>query len=308
MLDNVSDIHFCVSDIGRSYYFPGPAKLAEELLAYAERVANIFLESNAVDSTVEFEKVFWRGHLDETVVDGKWVRFRKMAPRPPCLDSLPTPLPKDIRENLLDPHACLGGMILILGPTGSGKTTSASATVVSRLKQFKGFATTIEDPPEHPLNGWHGEGYCAQTWLKPDGETPWALAIKGALRSQPAKTRTMLMIGEVREDAAAAAAVLAASNGFLVVVTSHATSVESGVSAYANRLEDRDLELFIEQLRFVLFQRIVDDMLEVQLLKITDPIKQGVRKRLYSVITGELTIQQNQARAAAYFFGPSGGS
>lgn len=171
--------------------------------------------------------------------------------------------------------------------------------MVSRLLKFKGMAYTVEEPPEHPLNGWHGDGYCAQTWVKGGGVDPWANALKGVLRSQPAGTPTILFLGEVREDEAAKVALQAAGNGFLVVATAFASDVSSGVASYADRVGKQGADMFAKQLRIVVFQSLDSGFLTVKLLKHSVAVEQAILKENFSAIDGELQFQANQLRLAA---------
>lgn len=299
ILDKVSDLGVCCEDLSKSLMFPGPVEIDPALLGLCEDMVRRFKEIGLDDATMFTEGVFWRGHADRSVVDGEWIRFRKMPAVPPSLETLPSDLPPMVVSALMDRDVGRGGLLLIVGPTGSGKTTTASATVVSRLIAYKGMAYTVEEPPEHPLNGWHGEGYCAQTWVKGGGEpNPWANAMKGVLRSQPAGTPTIMFLGEVREDEAARVAVQAASNGFLVVATSFASDVSSGISSFARRIGKEGLDMFAKQLRVVLFQSLDDGMLRVNMLKHSSAVEQLIVKENFPAIDGELQFQANQMRLA----------
>ena len=301
LLDTVTDLGVCCDDLTKSLMFPGPSAINDGLLGLCQEMVSRFRGIGVDDATLEMHGIFWRGHADRSVVDGEWIRFRKMPPVAPTLETLPSPLPRWVVDTLMDREMGRGGMILVVGPTGSGKTTTASATVVSRLHEFRGMAYTVEEPPEHPLNGWHGDGYCAQTWVKGIGVDPWASAMKGVLRSQPAGTPTILFLGEVREDEAARVALQAAGNGFLVVATSHASDVSTGIATYAKRLgrDDAAKDMFSKLLRVVLFQSLMDGMLKVNLLKHSSAVEQAILKENFSAIDGELQFQANQMRLNA---------
>ncbi|EKD97347.1 MAG: hypothetical protein ACD_23C00965G0003 [uncultured bacterium] len=118
-----------------------------------------------------------------------------------------------IVENLLTPR--LTGMIVVAGAFGQGKTTTASAVVVSRLSKFGGVAVTVEDPPEMPLQGKHGEGVCYQTWVEKGG---FANACRKATRWAP----SIIFLGEIRDGETAIEALRASVNGRLVIATTHA--------------------------------------------------------------------------------------
>lgn len=299
LLENVTDLGVRCDDLSRSLMFPGPVLVDPGLLGLCGDMVARFRITGLDDATIEIGEIFWRGHADRSVVDGEWIRFRKMPLKAPTLNSLPSHLPPMVVDALMDKEFWRGGLILIVGPTGSGKTTTASATVVSRLCSYKGMAYTIEEPPEHPLNGWHGEGYCAQTWVKGGGLNPWANAMKGVLRSQPAGTPTIMFLGEVREDEAARVSLQAAGMGFLVIATSFASDVSSGIAEFAKRLGREHSVMLAKQLRVVLFQSLDNGFLKVNLLKHSSAVEQMILKENFSAIDGELQFQANQMRLAA---------
>lgn len=296
LLADVTDIAVRCGDHRKSLMFPGPIEIHPELVDFCSAMEVKFVSTNLEDATMEVNGIFWRGHADRSVVDGEWIRFRKMPEVAPTLGTLPSPLPAWVVEALMDKTLGRGGLILVVGPTGSGKTFTASATVVSRLKKYMGMAYTVEEPPEHPLNGWHGDGYCAQTWVRNGGADPWATAMKGVLRSQPAGTPTIMFLGEVREDEAAKVALQAANNGFLVIATSFASDVSSGISSFAGRVGEKELETFARQVQIVLFQSLSDGMLKVKMLTHTPAVEQLILKGNFGAIEGELAHQANEMR------------
>lgn len=298
LLDAITDVRACINEPGRSLQFPGPVLLQAEIQPYVDGLLKHFQELQSVDATLHHDGLVWRGHLDRSVVDGPWVSFRKMPERPPTLDTLPSPLPAAIREWLLRPAHSEGGLLLVAGPTGAGKTTTASATVISRLMELGGFATTVEQPPEQPLNGWHHgpqrKGYCSQAWVKIEGESPWAAALTGVLRSQSAGTPTMLFVGEIREAEAARVALQAAGNGFLVICTSFATDTVSAVSSFAKCLDESQQEMFSLLLRGVVFQKLDGKLLTAKLLESTLPVQLAIAAGKYATLEGEAQRQANE--------------
>ncbi len=116
----------------------------------------------------------------------------------------------------------LTGLVVVAGAFGNGKTTTASSIVAARLRQNGGVAVTIEDPPEMPLEGAHGEGVCYQTWAEKGG---FAEACRRATRWAP----TMILLGEVRDSETAVEALRASVNGRLVICTTHADDVPGAI-------------------------------------------------------------------------------
>lgn len=121
------------------------------------------------------------------------------------------------------------GLILLAGATGSGKSTTVSALLKEYLQQKGGYAFTIEDPIEMPLDGVYVTpnaelGLCKQT-TPPDGI--WEEGIKSALRSKP----RYVYLGEIRSPDVASEALRAATSGHLVLSTIHANNVSDAVNA-----------------------------------------------------------------------------
>lgn len=136
------------------------------------------------------------------------------------------------------------GLLLIVGPTGSGKTT----TLYSLLKELNSSAInimTLEDPVEYHIDG------IRQLDLKEDGLLSFADGVRSILRQDP----DILLIGEIRDEETAASAVRAALTGRLVLATLHASSPIDGLL----RLMDLNLKLsdFIPSLLGIFSQRLV---------------------------------------------------
>jgi twitching motility protein PilT len=109
----------------------------------------------------------------------------------------------------------LNGLFVISGTFGQGKTTTASSLVVSRVARFGGVAITVEEPPEMPMEGRHGEGVCYQHWVERGG---FAHACRQVARWAP----SIIFLGEIRDAETALEALRASINGKLVVCTTHA--------------------------------------------------------------------------------------
>ncbi len=121
------------------------------------------------------------------------------------------------------------GLILLAGATGSGKSTTIAALLKEFLERNGGYAYTIEDPIEMPLDGIYqtktGElGLCKQT-TPPDGS--WEEGIKSALRSKP----RYIYLGEIRSPDVASEALRAATSGHLVLSTIHANNVSDAINS-----------------------------------------------------------------------------
>jgi general secretion pathway protein E len=142
---------------------------------------------------------------------------------------------------LLDlPH----GMIVVTGPTGSGKTTSL-ATMLSILNQPLRKILTIEDPVEYEITGLN------QSQVKPSIGLTFATAMRAFVRQDP----DVIMVGEIRDSETASIAVHAALTGHLVLTTLHTETAAAAVP----RLLDLGVEGFLLRsvLRAVIAQRLV---------------------------------------------------
>ena len=147
---------------------------------------------------------------------------------------------RKIRRALDLPH----GMIIITGPTGSGKTTTL-ATMLSALNTPSRKILTIEDPIEYEIPGIN------QSQVKPAIGLTFAAAMRAFVRQDP----DVIMVGEVRDAETANIAVHAALTGHLVLTTLHTETAP----AAAPRLIDLGVEGFLlkSTLRAVLAQRLV---------------------------------------------------
>ena len=180
-------------------------------------------------------------------------------------------MPHAIRQLLLDPDLLQGGLVLITATNGQGKTTTASATVRSRLELFSGHANTVEDPPELPLHGFHvgpgdTRGRCDQIPVDPeDPNTPgseYAMKLRSTLRMFPAiGGGTILFVGEIRDSETAAETILAAANGHLVIATAFGHSISGAITRLAAMCQERlgaasANDLIAGNLRACIFQRL----------------------------------------------------
>ncbi|MDH4375323.1 MAG: ATPase, T2SS/T4P/T4SS family [Ramlibacter sp.] len=136
------------------------------------------------------------------------------------------------------------GIILVTGPTGSGKTTTLYATL-SRLDAQTTNIMTVEDPIEYELPG------IGQTQVNPRIELDFAKALRAILRQDP----DVIMIGEIRDHETAQIAIQASLTGHLVLATLHTNDAASAVT----RLTDMGVEPFLlsSSLLGVLAQRLV---------------------------------------------------
>ena len=141
------------------------------------------------------------------------------------------------------------GMIIISGPTGSGKTTTL-AGALSQINDSSRKIITVEDPIEYELPG------VTQSQINPAVGLTFATALRAFLRFDP----NVIMVGEVRDSETAQIAVQAALTGHLLLTTLHTETA----SAVVPRLIDLGVEDFLLQstLRAVIAQRLLRRLCE----------------------------------------------
>jgi len=164
-----------------------------------------------------------------------------------------TARPLSFRElGMLDDHAKFlednikksYGMVLVTGPTGSGKTTTLYS-VLSLLNKPEVNIVTIEDPIEYDIN------YVNQTQINPAAGITFAGGLRSFLRQDP----NVMMVGEIRDAETAEVAVQAALTGHLVLSTLHTNDAPTAVP----RLMDMNVPAFLVSavLNAILAQRLV---------------------------------------------------
>jgi general secretion pathway protein E len=136
------------------------------------------------------------------------------------------------------------GLVLITGPTGSGKTTTLYAGL-NALRRGNNKLVTVEDPIEYTLSG------VTQLQIKPDIGLDYPAALRSVLRNDP----DVIMVGEIRDRETADIAVRAALTGHLVLATLHTNSAAGAVT----RLLDLGLPHYVLAATLVLTsaQRLV---------------------------------------------------
>jgi general secretion pathway protein E len=153
-------------------------------------------------------------------------------------------LPAEVTATLKRLLELPNGMVLVTGPTGSGKTT----TLYTGLRHLNSVArniVTVEDPIEYQLGG------ITQIQVKPQIGLTFATLLRSILRQDP----DVIMIGEIRDLETAQIAVQASLTGHLMLSTLHTNTAAAAIT----RLRDMGLEdyLIVAVLRGVLAQRLV---------------------------------------------------
>jgi type IV pilus assembly protein PilB len=147
---------------------------------------------------------------------------------------------KNFRRYIREPY----GMVLVTGPTGSGKTTTLYAAI-NEIKSDEDKIITIEDPVEYQLKG------ITQIPVNEKKGLTFARGLRSILRHDPDK----IMVGEIRDQETAQIAIQSALTGHLVFTTVHANNVTDVIGRFINMgVEPYN---FVSALNCILAQRLV---------------------------------------------------
>lgn len=255
--------------------YPGAVLATGDILEHAKVLRRDALwrmsqePAAAADWKVEHHDTLLRAHRQSTVGGDLFVMRRISAELPKINElGIPTELRKlvtaaDFGET--------GGLIIVTGGPGHGKSTTCAAIILERVRAYGYFCLTVEDPPEFSLhNNYSATNGCIGKIVQvPARSESFAFDLKDALRCYPSSMKgSMLMVGEVRDGNAAAQLLRAAVNGQLVFATMHASdpiaALERVLSLAKEEMgADESRSLLAHSLRAVLHQRIVGGRLEV---------------------------------------------
>ncbi len=216
--------------------------------------------------SISYEGVLFRVERTMTITGIQYC-VRKMPREVPDLINLG--FRKDI-THYVSSLSRASGLILWAGSTGSGKTTAISALLKEFLLREGGFAYTIEDPSEMPLDGEYTAmngsfGLCKQT--QPVNNN-WGDCLKSALRSKP----RYILVGEIRSPDAASECLRAATSGHLVLSTIHANNIADAINSIVKYASSSDMS---EDLAY--------DLLSRGLLAVMHQTLKGVGQKIPSV-------------------------
>jgi type II secretory ATPase GspE/PulE/Tfp pilus assembly ATPase PilB-like protein len=191
-------------------------------------------------------------------VEGESISLRLLGQEKFTLDRLrlEADLRREVELLLKKPN----GILLITGPTGSGKSTTLY-TFLSQLNTEHRRIVTIEDPVEHKLPG------VVQIAVKPEINLTFATGLRSILRGDP----NVVMIGEMRDVETAEIAIRAALTGHLVFSTLHTNDALGGIT----RLIDMGVEPFLvaSSVRAFFAQRLVRTLCQICREKEPNPLE-----------------------------------
>ena len=181
-------------------------------------------------------------------VNGLAAAFRVIPEQPPGLDSLG--LPAVVQQML----AVGKGLVLVTGPTGSGKSTTLAGMVAHLNATRRGHIVTVEDPIEfvHPYH------QCVVTQREIGTHAPsFGEALRSVVREDP----DVVMVGEMRDRETIALALTAAETGIMVLGTLHTNGavrcVDRIVNVFPARRQDQVRTMLSDSLRLVVSQQLV---------------------------------------------------
>jgi len=183
---------------------------------------------------------------------------------------------KQFKGILAQPH----GIIVVTGPTGSGKSTTLYSAL-NYLKDPTKNITTVEDPVEYRLAGIN------QIQVKPEIELDFALCLRAILRQDP----DIILIGEIRDKETIEIAIKASMTGHLVLSTFHTNDAPSAISRFVYM--GVEPYLLASTLNLVVAQRLVR--------RICDRCKEPVR--LGEDVMKCLKIEPEQANNSTFYHG-----
>ncbi|PIR75834.1 MAG: type IV pili twitching motility protein PilT [Candidatus Magasanikbacteria bacterium CG_4_9_14_0_2_um_filter_42_11] len=210
--------------------------LVNELLSSDQRKA--FEEKKDADVSYEHGDVRFRVNVHSQ--DGKMGIAARIIPK-----TIPTPEQLRFEPVLLDAPNLLDGLVLVVGPTGHGKSTTIASMIEEINKTRKAHIMTIEDPIEFVFED--KESLIEQREIGID--TPsFASALKHVLRQDP----DVVVVGEMRDPETIATVLTAAETGHLVFSTLHTSSAAEAIERIVDVFEGAKQKQVLIQLSAVL--------------------------------------------------------
>jgi len=175
---------------------------------------------------------------------GEKIAIRLLDPKEARIELNRLGLHKEEYNTLVDVITASQGMVLVTGPTGSGKTSTLYATL-NRIKDETKNIITIEDPIEYLIEGIN------QTQINPAKDITFANGLRNILRQDP----NVILVGEIRDGDTANIAFRASLTGHLVLSTLHTNSATSSIT----RLRDLGVDNFVisSALLAIVSQRLI---------------------------------------------------
>lgn len=310
-IKNISDWYLSEKgDQVESVIFPSGqsvSRLDSELQAFSKNLLTECINERSRTSLVDFQinmsgEVF-RVHYQNTV-GGAMYMLRRTARN--CPDIKDLSLSKSIVAILTSDRYCIGGgLIVICGTTGNGKSTTISSLVKDRVISQGAFCLTVEDPPEFVLHGDYisKTGAMGKIIQVPGNPVSFAEDLRGALRCYPSGARgSMLMVGETRDPDTACQILRAAVSGQLVLTTFHSSDIvaclERLLSMAKDRMGDEEARsLLAHSLRAIIHQELDPDTRKPRLSSLfssnsSSPVASRIKQGSLNILSSEIMKQK----------------
>lgn len=261
--DLVSDWYLPEDNPAQGFVYPGPYSIGEQdkLLPLARKLIEECQKREDPTKDAFILKVSDRLYRGQKInsVQGVFYALRRVANVIPDINLLG--LEPAVKQVLLHRRLSTGGLIIVSGETGQGKSTTCAASIKARMEKYGSFCLTVEDPPELPLHGVHEKGRCIQTEVEQGG---FANALRTAMRSYPSVSGSMLYVGETRDSETAAEVLRIVTNGHLVLTTLHGSDIVSSIKRFialciGKGLSEEEVKSTLSSsLRMVLHQKLIN--------------------------------------------------
>ncbi len=230
------------------------------------------------------------------VFDGEKIVMRLLAEETESLGLEDLGLRANALETVQHSIKKSSGMVLVTGPTGSGKTTTLY-TILEMLNTFEVNISTIEDPIEYQVPRIN------QTQVNSKIGFTFANGLRALVRQDP----DIIMIGEIRDEETASLGINAALTGHLVLSTLHTTSAAGSLS----RLADMKVEPFLaaSTLKVIIAQRLVRKLSGTKEYKLSEDEIENLSnycdlEKITQMLQKERILKENQSLKDATFFKP----
>lgn len=259
-----------------------PEQIGPAIISRIKILANLKIDEKRKPQDGRFKMIMGKKEIDFRVstlpvIDGEKIVMRILDKAEGLVNIQALGLMGSNNDNMMKALEETYGMILMTGPTGSGKST----TLYSLLKVLnveERNIITLEDPIEYNIEGLN------QSQIKPEIGYTFASGLRTILRQDP----NVIMVGEIRDGETAELAVHAALTGHLMFSTLHTNTAIGAIP----RLIDMGIEPFLlsSSLRIVAAQRLVRRICEKCKEKITVPqsIRNAIKKAVEGISETEL--------------------
>jgi type IV pilus assembly protein PilB len=251
-----------------------PNKVHDSVVSRIKILSNMKIDEKRVPQDGRFQIQVGEQQIDLRVSTLPTSRGEKIVMRLLRKDSkVPTFAELGIRANALKTFETAldktAGIILVTGPTGSGKTTTLR-TALTKLNSVKVNISTLEDPVEYDVSGVN------QVQINPAAGLTFASGLRAFLRQDP----NIIMVGEIRDGETMDLAIQASLTGHLVLSTLHTNSAAGALP----RLLDMGAEPFLvaSSVNVIMAQRLVRQL--CQKCRVAKPIPPEVEQQIKQVL------------------------